>query len=159
VARGPYGKPLYPADLWLAAKVDEIIDAFDDLWILLAPTYRIQDQPLREKARQQLFQPGGEAAVLMDTFESILAKSSTGYVVSEAGFTVADLVYFCSLSTIRSGFIDGLAPRLFNDLCYERVMKHKEMVARIPAIQGYYDDSKASNPLGLPFYEVFKPGM
>eukprot|EP00438_Fugacium_kawagutii_P002430 Skav223206 [mRNA] locus=scaffold2072:90202:103002:+ [translate_table: standard] len=33
-------KYLYPLDPFVSAKVDEQMDAFDDLWILLAPTYR-----------------------------------------------------------------------------------------------------------------------
>ncbi|CAK0794052.1 unnamed protein product [Prorocentrum cordatum] len=33
------GRLLYPEDPLVAAKVDEVLDAFDDVWVLLAPTY------------------------------------------------------------------------------------------------------------------------
>mmetsp|Transcript_13515 Transcript_13515/g.29670 ORF Transcript_13515/g.29670 Transcript_13515/m.29670 type:complete len:245 (-) Transcript_13515:24-758(-) len=150
-AKGLHGKHLYPSDPWLGAKVDEIVDAFDDLWILLAPSYRIDDQPLKEHVRQQIFEPGGEGAPLLDAFEAILAKSYNGFAVPEAGLTVADLVYFGFLNSIRSGLVEGLGPGLFADLGYKRIVAHKEMMARIPAIERYYKDKD------LLFYEVFRP--
>jgi glutathione S-transferase len=151
------GSLLYPEDPLVAAKVDEVLDTFDDVWILLAPTYRIKDKEQKEIARQTLFGPGGEAAAMIGIFENRLKQSSNGFLVPEAnGLTVADLAYFCYLNTIRSGFIDGLSPMLFSD-CPE-IKKHKEKVASIPAIKEYYADSKKSNPGNLPIYEVFKPG-
>eukprot|EP00933_Yihiella_yeosuensis_P013151 TRINITY_DN12319_c0_g3_i1.p1 TRINITY_DN12319_c0_g3~~TRINITY_DN12319_c0_g3_i1.p1 ORF type:complete len:250 (+),score=60.68 TRINITY_DN12319_c0_g3_i1:56-805(+) len=155
----PYkGSYLYPQDPLLAAKVDEIMDAFDDLWILLAPTYRIEDKEQQAAARQRLFAEGGEAAAMVQMFEKILQQSSSGYVVSEAGLTVADLMYFSFLNTIRSGFVDGLTPSLFNPSDHPRIMKHKELIASIPEIAAYYSDVGASNPTGNPHYEVFKSG-
>jgi len=149
------GKLLYPKDPLLAAKVDEIIDAFDDLWILLAPTYRITDPEQKAQARKDLFAEGGQATVFVKIFEEILSKSCTGFVVSEAGFTIADLTYFCFLNSIRSGFIDGLKPELFDD--YTHIRKHREMVANMPAIKEYYEKPDKSNPMKVPYYEVFLP--
>lgn len=150
------GRYMYPPDPFLAAKVDEVLDAFDDLWILLAPTLRIKDQEMKEQVRRELFQPGGQAAVLVGVFEKMLAESSNGYIVPEAGLTVADLMCFCFFNSIRSGFFEGLKPDLFKD--YSKIMAHKEMVAAIPAIQAYYEDSAKSNPTNVPYYEVFQPG-
>jgi len=150
------GKLLYPKDPLLAAKVDEIIDAFDDLWILLAPTYRIPDRDEKEQARKELFAEGGQATIFINIFEDILERSTTGFVVAEAGFTIADLTYFCFLNSIRSGFIDGLKPELFDQ--YPKINEHKEMVAKIPAIKEYYETTDKSNPMKVPFYEVFLPG-
>lgn len=151
------GHLLYPEDPLVAAKVDEVLDAFDDVWVLLAPTYRITDKEQKEIARQTLFGPGGDAAAIIGMIENMLKQSSNGFLVPEArGLTVADLAYFCFLSTIRSGFIDGLTPKLFSD-CPE-IIKHKEKVASIPAIADYYADPKRSNPGNFPIYEVFKPG-
>jgi len=149
------GQYLYPKDELAAAKVDEVLDAFDDLWILLAPTMRIKSQAQKEQARQELFQPSGQATALLRVFEKILSESSNGYVVPEAGLTLADLTYFCFLNSIRSGFIDGLNPDLFKQ--YTKIMKHKEKIAEIPAIREYYADKSKSNPLNVPWYEVFEP--
>mmetsp|Transcript_518 Transcript_518/g.1280 ORF Transcript_518/g.1280 Transcript_518/m.1280 type:complete len:255 (+) Transcript_518:77-841(+) len=150
------GHCLYPRAPLAAAKVDEVLDAFDDLWILLAPTYRIKDPNQKAQVRQQLFSPGGEAARMLDIFERMLAESPNGFVVPEAGFSVADLMYFCFLNSIRSGFIDGLGPELYNNC--SNIMKHKEMVAQLPEIRAYYQTPEQSNPVGVPYYEVFKPG-
>lgn len=151
------GHLLYPQDPLLAAQVDETLDAFDDLWLLIAPTFRIKDQLEREKARQDLFeQKEGEAALIVASLERTLARSTTGLAVPEAGFTLADLVYFCFLNTIRSGFIGGLTPAIFQD--YPNIVKHREKIASMPEIKSYYSDPAKSNPSNVPFYEVFQPG-
>mmetsp|Transcript_86315 Transcript_86315/g.239358 ORF Transcript_86315/g.239358 Transcript_86315/m.239358 type:complete len:245 (-) Transcript_86315:86-820(-) len=150
------GHLLYPKDPFSAAKVDEVLDAFDDLWILIAPTFRIKDKEQKEQARLELFQPGGQAATLVSIFERILTESGNGFVVPEAGLSVADLMYFCFLNSIRSGFIEGLKADLFKDCT--NIMKHKEKVANIPDVRSYYQDKQKSNPMGLSSYEVFLPG-
>lgn len=147
---------LYPQDALLAAKVDEVMDAFDDLWILLAPTYRIEDKSQREQARQQLFAPEGEATGLVKIFEQILSKSSNGFVVPEAGLSVADLMYFGFLNVIRSGFVEGLGPDLFKE--YPSITKHKDKIANLPDVSAYYNNAEKSSPGKIPHYDVFKPG-
>merc|ERR1712048_591495 len=106
-------------------------------------------------ARRELFAPGGEAVALLNLLQNILVESSTGYVVPKAGLTVADLMYFCVFNTIRSGFIEGIRADVFKD--YPKIMAHKEKIAGIPAIKGYYADKGRSNPCDLPNYDVFKP--
>jgi glutathione S-transferase len=153
----PGGVPLYPSDPFLAAKVDEVLDAFDDLWILLAPTYRIQDKSLQEQERQRLFMPEGEGSQMVSIFERALADSAkrqSAYVVPEAGFTVADLVAFCMLNTLRSGFVEGLSTTLFDS--YPHIKMHREKIASLPTIRSYYADAAKSNPTNRKHYEVFK---
>merc|ERR1712187_524160 len=147
------GKLLYPGDAYKAAKVDEVLDAFDDLWIIFAPTYKIKDKDQKEKERQRLFSEGGEAHSMLVIFENILAASTDGYVVPGAGLTVADLVYFCFLNLIRSGFVEGLGLQMFDK--FEKIVKHREMVANIPIIKTYYEKKETSYPSGVPYYDVF----
>ena len=56
-------------------------------------------------------------------FDRILGDSG-GFAVPEAGLSVADLLLFCSLNSIRSGFVEGLGPDLFKD--YGNIMRHKD---------------------------------
>ncbi|CAL1128406.1 unnamed protein product [Cladocopium goreaui] len=136
------GKFLYPSDPYVAAKVDEQMDSFDDLWILLAPTYRIQNQVQKEQARQRLFEEG-EARFLIDIFEKTLEKSTNGFVIAEAGFSVADLMFFGFLAAVGVPE-EGLGPKLLSG--YPNILKHKEMVAAIPEVQKYY--KKQNNAAG-----------
>jgi len=147
------GKALYPPNTFLAAKVDECLDAFDDLWILVAPTYRISEQEKKEQCRQKLFAPGGQAAIMIKKFDNIIAASTNGFVVPEAGMTVADIMYFAFLNTLRSGLVEGLGPDLFKE--YKHLTLHKEMICRLPEVLAYYE---ARRPAKLPYYEVFLPG-
>merc|ERR1712113_74556 len=115
----------------------------------------IEDKDQKEKERQRLFSSGGEASAKVEIFEDILAKSTSGYVVQDAGLTIADLTYFGFLNSIRSGFVEGLDRSIFKD--YTRIMKHKDMVARIPAVKSYYENEEKSNPMKVPYYDVFLP--
>jgi len=149
------GASLYPKDALVAAQVDELLDAFDDLWILLAPTYNIKDEAQKVASRRQLFEPGGSATAKLEIFERML-EGGDGFCVKEAGLSVADLMYFSFLSVIRSGFVDGLSPDLFQP--FPNIMRHKEKIASIPEIRAYYEDAGRSNPHAVPYYEVFQPG-
>eukprot|EP00405_Crypthecodinium_cohnii_P047503 CAMPEP_0206575492 /NCGR_PEP_ID=MMETSP0325_2-20121206/30113_1 /ASSEMBLY_ACC=CAM_ASM_000347 /TAXON_ID=2866 /ORGANISM="Crypthecodinium cohnii, Strain Seligo" /LENGTH=244 /DNA_ID=CAMNT_0054080377 /DNA_START=14 /DNA_END=748 /DNA_ORIENTATION=+ len=151
-----HGYSLYPKDPLVAAKVDELMDAFDDLWILLAPTFLMTDPREKESYRQNLFAPGGAGSAKVSIFERTLAEGGTGYVVPQAGLSVADLLYFCFFNVLRSGFVEGLPRDLLKD--YPQLMKHKERIANLSEVKAYYTDSKRSNPNGVPYYEVFLPG-
>lgn len=141
------GNCLYPKDPFLAAKVDEIIDAFDDLWLVLSPTMKIADQETKEEARRKLFAPGGAARALLDIFEKALNASVSGYIVPQAHLTIADIMLFCTLNTFRSGFLEGLGPDLYKD--HSKIMEHKHKIASIPLVKKYYETPR-------PFYEVFQ---
>merc|ERR1719401_2028717 len=70
------GALLYPKDPKVAAKVDELLDAFDDLWILLAPTFAIEGAAQKAAARQKLFAADGPATKFMLIFERTLASAA-----------------------------------------------------------------------------------
>jgi glutathione S-transferase len=150
------GRHLYPADPFVAAQVDEVLDAFDDLWVLLAPVDTLEDneQEAVEERGKFLKQGDGEAARKLEKFEEILAKSSSGYVAGE-GLTIADLTYFGMLNSLRSGWLKGIDAKMLNS--YPKLKQHKEKIASISLVAEYYKDAARSNPLNVPFYEVFRP--
>lgn len=158
--------PLYPKDVLAAAKVDELLDAFDDLWILIAPTFQMKDQAEKEEYRQKLFAKStgdadssgepGKGREKLEIFERTLGESKGGYVIPGAGLTIADLMYFCFLNVLRSGFIEGLDAAMLKD--FPNIKKHKELIAALPQVKAYYADAKRSNPNSVPHYEVFQPG-
>jgi len=150
------GKVLYPRNAFLAAKVDECLDAFEDFWILIGPTYMIAEKDRKVQFRQALFAPGGQAAIMIENLNRLLDDSGNGFLVPDAGMTIADIMCFASLNTLRSGFVEGLGPDLFKE--YKNITMHKEMIARLTEVQKYYEDHKRSNPANLPCYEVFLPG-
>merc|ERR1712187_343228 len=90
---------------------------------------------------------------MVEIFDQILCHSPNGYIVPEAGLTVADLTYFGFLNSIRSGFIDGLGPDLYEQ--YTNIKRHMEKIAAIPTIKAYYEDPSVSNPQNSPYYSVF----
>jgi glutathione S-transferase len=147
------GQRLYPCESLKAAKVDEILDLFDDLWIMLGPSMMIADATERVEHRQKLFAKGGEGTKYLHIFEQILKKSPNGHLVPEAGLTVADVQCFCFLSLLRSGFLDGLGPDLLSG--YPALTTHKNMVSKLAPVAEYYNNPKRSNPHSLSSYEVF----
>lgn len=153
---------LYPTDALLAAKVDDLLDAFDDLWMILAPTFRIVDPAQKEATRKRLFAPGGQANLILDIFEGILSRSSNGFLVPEASLSIADVTFFCFLNMIRSGFIEGLGPDLGSERKlqedFPRIWSHKEKVAAIPKVRDYYASERSKESETGTLYEVFREG-
>lgn len=147
------GNRLYPPESWDAAKVDEILDLFDDLWIVLGPSLMIKNETERITCRKKLFASNGEGAKYLNMLEQMLKKSSSGYMVPEAGITIADVQCFCFLSLLRSGFLDGLESDLLSG--YPALTSHTQMVSQLAPIVAYYGDPKRSNPHSLSGYEVF----
>lgn len=147
------GRRLYPDNAYHAAKVDEVMDMLDDLWVLLAPTFKVEEQQQKED-RRKLFQHSGAACRLLKAADDELKKStnSTGFIVPQAGFTLADIMLFCSLSLMSCGRIEGLDSKLVLG-SFQNLKAHKKKISSMPEIQQYYKENASS----IPDYSVFLP--
>eukprot|EP00005_Dracoamoeba_jomungandri_P012535 CAMPEP_0174277598 /NCGR_PEP_ID=MMETSP0439-20130205/61021_1 /TAXON_ID=0 /ORGANISM="Stereomyxa ramosa, Strain Chinc5" /LENGTH=345 /DNA_ID=CAMNT_0015369935 /DNA_START=24 /DNA_END=1059 /DNA_ORIENTATION=- len=82
---------LYPTDNWTAAKVDEVLDACEDVYGKIGPTFRLQGEE-QKAAREALVAEGGAFHVYLSGFESIANEMGTdkGFIVGDS-LTIADL--------------------------------------------------------------------
>lgn len=97
-------KALYSSDALVAFKIDELIDLCEDVRSKLVPTFAIQDQKEKEKARADMFtESGGVTAVLNNLEKNVGTKFALGECLTAADIWVA---WFCNF--LRCGFWDGI---------------------------------------------------
>lgn len=141
-----FSKKLYPSDAKLAFKVDEMIEAMEDVRTKLVPTFKIKDQTEKEAARRALFAEGGECAELLGKIERFCGEK---FVVGDT-LTIADIWFFFFLNLLRSGFFDGL-PANFLDK-YPKMKAIVANVGSIPEVRAYYAKKDLRQE---PLYNVF----
>eukprot|EP00614_Pseudopedinella_elastica_P020937 CAMPEP_0172616432 /NCGR_PEP_ID=MMETSP1068-20121228/64428_1 /TAXON_ID=35684 /ORGANISM="Pseudopedinella elastica, Strain CCMP716" /LENGTH=254 /DNA_ID=CAMNT_0013421859 /DNA_START=76 /DNA_END=840 /DNA_ORIENTATION=+ len=129
------GAALYPDDPFEAFKVDELIEAFEDVRVKIVPSFAIKDQAEKEAFRQKLFDlPGkGEGALLMAKIEKL--AGANGHMCGDS-FTAADIWCFFWVNFLRCGFFDGLSA----DVCspYPKLLAVTSKVAALPALKAHY---------------------
>lgn len=122
---------LYPEDPLEAALADQAVWFLEDLMGLFKPTWGIQDLDERIKARQAIV-----AGPLKEKLE-MLGKLIDGqlYVAGDK-LSHADIAVFCTLTTLKSGMLDGVPTTLLDD--YTPLKDYRNHIALIDFIQEYY---------------------
>ena len=104
---------LYPADdLVLALKVDEALDAGEDINQLIGPSLHEEDVQKKMAMRREL---AGKTLPEWATYleRLLIANGSTGFLVGNA-LTVADLKLYWIVDWLTSGILDGIPTDLFD---------------------------------------------
>ena len=141
--------PLYPEDDYLAFRVDEMVDALEDVRLVIIPTFGIADQAEKEAARAALFATDGGGKIF-EGFKRIEGLiGADGHMVA-GQFTLADCWLFATVNAFRAGFLDGVPTTGW----LEELPKLKsviETVAAAPEVKAYYTAQAETNKT----YSVF----
>jgi glutathione S-transferase len=124
---------LYPKDDWQAARVDEVMDAVEDIIIMIGSTFALEGEA-KKKAREAL--AAGSIAHFFRQFEARL-KAGGGEWFVENRLTVADLKCYLLVRWLKSGMLDHIPADLV-DQHAPLLAKHLERVENHPAIAAYY---------------------
>jgi len=124
---------LYPKDDWQAARVDEVMDAVEDIIIMIGTTFALEGEA-KKKAREAL--AAGSIAHFLRQFEARL-KAGGGEWFVENRLTVADLKCYLLVRWLKSGLLDHI-PADIVDKHAPLLAKHLERVENHPAIAAYY---------------------
>jgi glutathione S-transferase len=124
---------LYPKDDWQAALVDEVMDAVEDIIIMIGSTFALEGEA-KKKAREAL--AAGSIAHFLRQFEARL-KAGGGEWFVENRLTVADLKCYLLVRWLKSGMLDHIPADLV-DQHAPLLAKHLERVENHPAIAAYY---------------------
>lgn len=128
---------LYPQDPWQAAKVDEIMYAFEDVGNLLRPSFMEQDPQKRLEMRKQLV---AEAfPKWFSNIQRVLQANGTNFFVGNE-LTIADIAAFNAMKWLTGGFLDGVPTTVLDD--YPALVKHMHHFEQLPKIQEYYAKNK-----------------
>lgn len=125
---------LYPKDDWQAARVDEVMDAVEDISTRIGQTMRIDDAAAKKAAREAL--AGGPLPRFLQQIEARL-KAGGGEWFAENRLTVADLKCYYWVRWLRSGALDHI-PADIVDKHAPLLVQHFERVKNHPKIAAYY---------------------
>lgn len=124
---------LYPLDAYQAMLCDEILEAHEDITDHLVATFRLQGEAL-QAAREKLV--SGPITDYLKWTENKLVDQG-GQYFADGRLTIADLKVFVWINALCSGHLDHIPVALVEDVA-PRLLKHRQMVASVPAIQSYY---------------------
>eukprot|EP00656_Telonema_subtile_P056698 TRINITY_DN912_c0_g1_i1.p1 TRINITY_DN912_c0_g1~~TRINITY_DN912_c0_g1_i1.p1 ORF type:complete len:230 (-),score=63.16 TRINITY_DN912_c0_g1_i1:170-859(-) len=128
---------LYPEDPLQAARVDELMDAADDIINTVNNAGRGLETEAKLAARTEAAAPGGVAGLAFDTVESfIVTHGSNGHSVGDQ-LTLADLMTFQVASLVCCGFFDGVGGEVLER--YPHIQACRKLVGNVPAVVEHYD--------------------
>uniref|UniRef100_A0A383VC85 Glutathione S-transferase n=1 Tax=Tetradesmus obliquus TaxID=3088 RepID=A0A383VC85_TETOB len=133
---------LLPADPWKAAQADQAYFFCEDVWQTLYPSFKIKDPEEKVKARQELL-----AGALADKLKllSKVIEGRAGKFLTGGELSHGDLAVFCNLSTLKSGWLDGIPKDVLND--YPVLKDFRNSVAAVPAVAAFYADAKNNDDI------------
>ncbi len=122
---------LYPVDdHFLAAKVDEIIDAATDITNLMSPTMREKDPEKKMALRQSLAEE--KLPKWLSYLERYLEKNgSTGFFVSNQ-LTIADLAIWRLMGWLSGGILDGIPKDILEP--FTLLKSHFDTIGNLPKV-------------------------
>lgn len=133
---------LLPSDPWKVAQADQAYFFCEDVWQTLYPSFKIKDPEEKVKARQELLAGplADKLKLLSKTVEARAGKFLTGDELSHG-----DLAVFCNLSTLQSGWLDGIPKDVLNS--YTVLKEFRNTVASVPEIAAFYADAKNNDDI------------
>ena len=121
---------LYPKDNFLAAKVDQIIDAATDITNLISPAIREKDENIKKAMREKL--TNKLLPRWFNYLEKLLEKEKMESWFVDNKMSIADIAIWRLLGWLKSGIIDGIPsnicdkfPKLNN--IYTKAHKHPKI--------------------------------
>ena len=132
---------LYPKDDLIAGlRVDELLDAMNELNYSLYPSMREQD-PERKQTLRAIFSSEVLPKWLRSIEARLLSNEESSYLVG-AQMTIADLALWRVNTWLTSGILDGVPTTVLN--AYPALHKHCELVARHPKVIEWIHRSPSS---------------
>eukprot|EP00286_Rhodomonas_abbreviata_P019791 CAMPEP_0181309482 /NCGR_PEP_ID=MMETSP1101-20121128/12036_1 /TAXON_ID=46948 /ORGANISM="Rhodomonas abbreviata, Strain Caron Lab Isolate" /LENGTH=223 /DNA_ID=CAMNT_0023415967 /DNA_START=19 /DNA_END=690 /DNA_ORIENTATION=- len=130
---------LYPTDPLAAAKVDELMDAVEDLQVKVNAAGQGLEQAEKEAKRKEACESGVVFDLLTKLDAYIAKNGSGGYAVGDK-LTCADLMIFTTSCGIISGMFDGVPETTFDP--FKNVQALRKAVANHPKVVEYHDSQK-----------------
>jgi len=137
---------LYPSDVMLGARCDELLDAIDDVHMKSkAVGSHLTNVDERRQARADACssEKGGSIALGLAALDDFIAQhGQNGHAIGKI-WTIADLNLFCMASLWSSEFIDGIPHNVMNE--YSNIQACRKMVATHPTVMEHYDSREEEN--------------
>merc|ERR1719188_381248 len=99
---------MYPADPWLAAKVDEAFAGLTDATDLVTGTMGIRDPQQKTRTRAAYCAQDGRLTMLLSGLESLLVQNGCNGLFAGDSMTVTELAVWRAVGWLSSGVLDGI---------------------------------------------------
>lgn len=130
---------LYPTDDVLAAYVDDLLDAGDDLLTKTNSTGQGKEIDEKIKLRKESVEAGGLKSHLTN-LDNYIGKVGSGGNAVGSSITIADFYIFSALNQIVCGFYDGMTPDML--VPYKNLQAVRGRVGSLPEVVAWYDKQK-----------------
>jgi|TARA_B110000211_G_C13882010_1_gene465554 hypothetical protein len=128
-----------PKDLYVRAKVDEIVEVINGWRSAFIPTFSIDDLDEKIAARQALFAEGGKMDQAMRAMSKIFEQSTTGWLANTESMSIADVKGFMDTFMMFSGQFDGITADMLAH--YPSLLAFHEKMSNEPLVKNYYEDA------------------
>jgi glutathione S-transferase len=125
---------LYPQDAFAAAKVDEIMDASEDIGNKLVPTMFEKDAEKKKSLREEL--AAGPLPTILNNINNALKANGSGPFINGEHPSVGDFKVFTIVNWLKSGTLDHIPTDLVDK--YDRIVGIHKAVAALPKVDEYY---------------------
>jgi glutathione S-transferase len=124
---------LYPNDPIEALKVDEALDALDDLFAPLGPTFRETDEARKTAMRKEM----ADVSLPRDfgRLEQMIKAQGSGYLAGRS-LTVADLKALHQINKLTDGSLDHIPPSVIDPFPTLKAWREKVRAERDRRLEG-----------------------
>ncbi len=129
---------LYPSDPVAAARVDELIDATEDL---LPTTNKVGEglnKEEKEAARKAACEEGGVVYQLLTKIDRAISENDTSVFAVGDSLTIADVFIYCNSTFIVSGLYDGIPSDALDS--FVNLNNLRKEVRSNPSVCTWYDN-------------------
>lgn len=128
---------LEPEDLYMRAKVDELVEVINGWRESFTPTFSIEDLDEKMAARQALFATDGKMDRALKAISLVFEQSTTGWLANTESMSIADVKAFMDTFMLFSGQFDGITPDMLGN--YPSLLAFHEKMSNEPMVKNYYD--------------------
>jgi len=140
---------LEPKDLYVRAKVDELVEVINGWREHFMPTFSLQDINEKISARKAMFDEGGSMDTALNNISAVFERSTTGWLAETEDMTIADIKAFMDTFMMFSGQFDGITADMIGN--YPTLIAFHEKMSNDSRVKNYYDNDDEMR-------WVFRPG-
>jgi glutathione S-transferase len=136
---------LYPEDPLAAARVDELMDALEDVGKINGVGRGLEKDAKNAARLAAVTGPEGATFKVLAKIDAFIRDNGDGAGGHSVGssLTIADLYVFSASSMLGSGFFDGVPPTVTDSFQY--ISAVRKAVSSINAVQAHYANPEGKN--------------
>ena len=143
---------LYPTDPIDAAKVDELMDALDDISAMVTKIGQGLEKDAKEEARKDACEKNGAVHTFFAKIDTAIGTNDKSAFAVGESMTIADLFIYCSCSFFLSGFFDGVPADAIDS--FEKLAKLRKAVRSHDSVCKWYDNLDSSIQMPASFDQL-----